>query len=63
MKQNKGLDGSLKPEHKKTTNRTMKGPTTYIDSQVPNIWNGLLTYTVFMDVLRTGGAWNSVRNA
>ena len=33
MKQNKGLNGDLKPEHKKTVNRTTMSPTTDINSQ------------------------------
>ena len=37
MKQNKGLNDDLTPEHKKITNRTTVGPTTYIDSQEPTI--------------------------
>ena len=35
MKQSKGLDGDLKPEHKKSTNRTTTGPTQNSDSQAP----------------------------
>ena len=38
---NKELNGDQKPEHKKTINRAMMGPTTDIDSQAPNIWNRL----------------------
>ena len=33
MKQSKGMNGDLKPEYKKTTNRTTITPTTDIDSQ------------------------------
>ena len=33
MKQRKRLKGNLKPEHKKTTNRTTMGPTTDLDSR------------------------------
>ena len=38
MKQSKGLNGDLKPEHKKATNRTMNGTTTGIYSRMPTIW-------------------------
>ena len=41
MKQSKGLNRDLKPEHKLTTNKITKGPTTDIDSHVPTIWNRL----------------------
>ena len=41
MKQSKGPNGNMKPEHKKNTNRTMLNPTTDIDSQAPTIWNRL----------------------
>ena len=37
MKQSKGFKGDLKPEHKKTTNRTTMIPITDFDSQTSNI--------------------------
>ena len=37
MKQSRGLNGDLKPEHKKTTNRTSMSPTTDFDSQASTI--------------------------
>ena len=37
MKQSYGLNGDLKPDHKKTTKRATIGPTTIIDSQAPTI--------------------------
>ena len=37
MKQNKGLNGDLMPEHKKTTNRITMNPTRDIDSKAPTI--------------------------
>ena len=39
MKQRKGLNDNLKPEYKKTTNKTTMDPTTVIDSRAPTIWN------------------------
>ena len=41
MKQSKGLNGDLKPEHKLITNRTTMSPTTDIDIQASTIWNKL----------------------
>ena len=41
MKQSKGLNGDLKPEHKKTTNWATMSLTTDTDSQAPTIWNKL----------------------
>ena len=50
MKQSKGLNGDLKPDQKKTSNKTMMGPTTDIDSQMQpsetdwaTLWNSLRT--------------------
>ena len=37
LKQSKGLNGDLKPEHMKTTNKTSEIPTTDIGSQSPTI--------------------------
>ena len=37
MKQNKGLNGDLKPEHKKTTKEAMMSPTIDIDSRAPHL--------------------------
>ena len=37
MKQSKELRGDLKPEHRKTPNKVMMGPTTENDSQAPAI--------------------------
>ena len=37
MKQSKRLNGDLKPEHKKTTNRTMMSQNRDIDNQAPAI--------------------------
>ena len=36
MKQSKGLNGDMKPAHKKSSNRATMGPTTDIDSQAQN---------------------------
>ena len=41
MKQSKGFNGGLKPERKKTTNKTTMSPTTDNDSYPPTIWNRL----------------------
>ena len=37
IKQRKELNGDLKSEHKKTTNKTLMSPTTDIDSQAATI--------------------------
>ena len=37
----KGNKGDLKPQHKKTPDRTTMGPTTDIYSQAPTLWNRL----------------------
>ena len=38
MKQIKGLNGELKPEHKKTNIRTMMGPTRYEKTPIQIYW-------------------------
>ena len=37
----KGTNGDLKPQHKKTPDRTTMGPTTDIYNQAPTLWNRL----------------------
>ena len=39
MKQSKGLNDDLKPEQKKTPNRTTMSATRDINTQAPTIWN------------------------
>ena len=53
MKQSKGLNGDLKPEHKNTTNKNAIDPIADTDSQAPTIWNTLKREPSFG--LMTGG--------